>query len=72
VAAMTDTSTITIVMPLTELFALAELLKRITYDDCGRLSSRHASYNGRTEHDVIWSAVNMFRGELATAGFAPR
>ena len=66
------TITLTIVMPAAELTALAQLAKRISYDDCGRLSCRHTTYGLRTEHDVMWAAIAMFRGELAQAGFSPR
>jgi hypothetical protein len=69
---MNDTPTITLVMPPAELMALAQLAKRISYDDCCRLSCRHTTYGLRPEHDVMWAAVSMLRGELATAGFAPR
>jgi hypothetical protein len=29
-------------------------------------------YSGRTEGDVMWSAIRMVQGQLAEAGFAPR
>jgi hypothetical protein len=69
---MNKTALITLVMPPAELMALAQLAKRIDYDTVGRLSCRHTTYGQRTEHDVMWAAVSMLRGELATAGFAPR
>jgi hypothetical protein len=48
------------------------LTKRIGYDDLVRYSSRHERYGKRPEIDVMWSAVNILRHQLAGAGFAPR
>jgi hypothetical protein len=69
---MNDTPTVALVMPAAELMALAQLVKRLSYDDCERLSSRHATYGLRPEREVMWAAVSMLRDELAQAGFAPR
>jgi len=52
--------------------ALAQLAKRVGYDDCVRLSSQFERYNGRAECDVMWSALNLLRAALAEVGFAPR
>jgi hypothetical protein len=67
-----DTITIPLELPFDEAAALAQLVKRIGYDDCVRLSSQFDRYSGRTEADVMWSAVCMLQRELAEAGFAPR
>jgi hypothetical protein len=69
---MNDTPTVALVMPAAELMALAQLVKRLSYDDCERLSSRHATYDLRPEREVMWAAVSMLRDELAQAGFSPR
>ena len=63
---------ITLRMPEDEALALAQLVKRIDYDTCGRLSSRHDRYGGRTEQDTIWSAFAILQRDLAAAGFNPR
>lgn len=53
--------------------ALAQLVKRISYDDCTRLSGRFDRYAGnRLECDVMWAAIHILAGALAAAGFAPR
>jgi hypothetical protein len=59
-------------LPRDEVTALSELAKRVGYDDCVRLSSRFVFYSGRSECDVMWSALHMLRAALAEAGFAPR
>jgi hypothetical protein len=59
-------------LPEDEALALAQLVKRIDYDTCGRLSSRFDRYHGRTEHDTMWAAVAMLQRDLAAAGFNPR
>ena len=64
--------TIPLRLPSDEATALAQLTKRIGYDDCVRLSSRFDRYDGRAECDVMWSALNLLRTALAEAGFAPR
>jgi hypothetical protein len=52
--------------------ALAQLAKRVGYDDLICYSSRHERYGKRLEIDVMWSAVNIVQRQLAEAGFAPR
>jgi hypothetical protein len=71
---MADSKTITIPLrlPSSEAMALAQLVKRVSYDDCVRLSSSFDRYNGRAECDVMWSALNLLRAALAEVGFAPR
>jgi hypothetical protein len=70
--AIRDLAQIPLELPHDEAAALAQFLKRTTYDDCGRLSSRFAFYSGRTEADTMWSAVRMVQGQLAEAGYDPR
>jgi hypothetical protein len=72
---MADSSTITIPldMPREEACAFAELLKRTSYDDCLRRSNRRKTYSdGRTEADVMWSALRLVEAQFNEAGFAPR
>ena len=71
---MADSEAITIPLrlPSDEALALAQLAKRIGYDDLIRYSSRHERYGKRLEIDVMWSAVNLVQRQLAEAGFAPR
>jgi hypothetical protein len=71
---MADRQVITIPLrlPSDEAMALSQLAKRVGYDDCVRLSSRFVFYSGRSECDVMWSGLHMFRAALAEAGFAPR
>jgi hypothetical protein len=59
-------------MPIDELRALAQFVKRIDYDTCVKFASARTAYGRRCEGDVIWSAVNLLRAGLADAGFAPR
>jgi hypothetical protein len=66
------TITIPLELPPDEAAALAQLVKRIGYNDCVGLADRHKKYDGRCEGDVMWSAVCMLQRELAEAGFAPR
>jgi hypothetical protein len=64
---------ITIVLPEDEMQALAQLLKRLTYDDCTKLLSRTSHYpDGRQEADVMWAAVRAVERQFAEAGHAPR
>jgi hypothetical protein len=63
---------ITLHIPEDEALALAQLVKRIDYDSCGRLASRFDRYGGRTEQDTIWAAVAILQRDLAEAGFSPR
>jgi hypothetical protein len=67
-----DTITIPLELPPDEAAALAQLVKRIDYNDCRKLADKHVRYDGRCESDVMWSAVCMLQRELAEAGFAPR
>jgi len=71
---MADAEAITIPLrlPSDEATALAQLCKRISYNDLIRYSSRHERYKKRLEIDVMWSAVNILQRQLAEAGFAPR
>jgi hypothetical protein len=59
-------------LPRDEATALSELAKRVDYDDCVRLSMRFVFYTGRSEYDVMSSALHMLGAALAEAGFAPR
>jgi hypothetical protein len=56
-------------LPSDEARALAQLAKRLGYDDAERLSSR---YDGGEERDAMLSSVDKLRRALAEAGFAPR
>jgi len=56
-------------LPADEAKALAQLVKRLGYDDAERLSSR---YDGGEERDAMLSATDKLRRALAEAGFAPR
>jgi hypothetical protein len=67
-----DTITIPLELPFDEAAALAQFIKRISYSTCAKLANRHKTYDGRSEADVMWSAVCMLQRELAEAGFAPR
>jgi hypothetical protein len=59
-------------MPADEAMAFAQLLKRLGYDDCKRLSDRKAHYGLHSECDVMWSSVQSVQRQFAQAGFAPR
>jgi hypothetical protein len=56
-------------LPVDEARALAQLVKRLGYDDAERLSSR---YDGGEERDAMLSSINKLRHALAEVGFAPR
>jgi hypothetical protein len=56
-------------LPVDEARALAQLVKRLGYDDAERLSSR---YDGGDERDAMLSGINRLQRALAEAGFAPR
>jgi len=56
-------------LPADEARALAQLVKRLGYDDAERLSSR---YDGGEERDAMLSGIDKLRRALAEAGFAPR
>jgi hypothetical protein len=45
------------------------LPKRLSYDDCDRLSSR---YDGGEERDAMLQGITKLQRALAEAGFAPR
>ena len=67
-----DIITIPLILPFDEAAALAQFVKRVDYDTCVRFASEFVFYSGRTEGDVMWSAVCLVQRELADAGFAPR
>jgi hypothetical protein len=55
-----------------EATALAQLVKRIDYGTVNRFAAPTITYNGRSEGDVMWSAVCTLQHQLAEAGFVPR
>jgi hypothetical protein len=73
---MADSIPTTVLIPLhlppDEGLALAQFVKRTTFDDCVKKSAGFVWYSGRTEGDVMWSAVRILQAALAAAGFAPR
>jgi hypothetical protein len=70
--ATSDTVTIPLILPFDEAAALAQFVKRIDYDTCARFAAVCWLYNGRSEGDVMWSAICLLQRQLAEAGFAPR
>ena len=60
---------VTLELPADEARALAQLVKRLGYDDAERLSSR---YDGGEERDAMLSGIDKLQRALAEAGFAPR
>jgi hypothetical protein len=64
---MANESTITIPfdLPRNEWSAFAQFLKRSDYSACVRLASTTARYNGRSEGDVMWSAMCTLQLQLA-------
>ena len=56
-------------LPADEAKALAQLVKRLGYDDAERLSSR---YDGGEERDAMLTGLDKLQRALAEAGFAPR
>ncbi len=60
---------VTLDLPPDEAMALAQMVKRLGYDDAERLSSR---YDGGHERDLMLAGVNKLQRALAEAGFAPR
>ena len=56
-------------LPDDQAMALAQLAKRLGYDDAERLSSR---YDGGEERDAMWQGILKLQRALAEAGFAPR
>lgn len=67
-----NASMIPLELPSNEAAAFSQLVKRIDYDTVGRFAAVTVTYDGRSEHDSMWCAVNMLREQLAEAGFAPR
>jgi hypothetical protein len=63
---------ITLDMPANELAALAQLVKRIGFEDVKRFAASSMTYGARSEGDMMWSAVCLLQRQLADAGFAPR
>jgi len=60
---------VTVDLPNDEAMALAQMVKRLGYDDAERLSSR---YDGGHERDLMLAGVDKLQRALAAAGFAPR
>jgi hypothetical protein len=60
---------VTVDLPPEEAMALAQMVKRLGYDDAERLSSR---YDGGHERDLMLAGVDKLQRALAEAGFAPR
>jgi hypothetical protein len=56
-------------LPSNEAMALAQLVKRLGYDDCERLSSR---YDGGQERDAMLAGIDKLQRALAESGYAPR
>jgi hypothetical protein len=56
-------------LPPDEAMALAQMVKRLGYDDAERLSSR---YDGGHERGLMLAGINKLQRALAEAGFAPR
>ena len=54
-----------------EAMALAAFLKRLRYEDCAKLASPFATYDGVSEADTIWTSVLILQRGLADAGFPP-
>jgi len=59
-------------LPRDEAAALAQFVKRVDYETCVRFASPTTTYDGRSEGDVMWSAICMLQRQIAEAGFAPR
>jgi hypothetical protein len=60
---------VTVDLPPDEAMALAQMVKRLGYDDAERLSSR---YDGGHERDLMLAGINKLQRALREAGFAPR
>jgi hypothetical protein len=60
---------VTVDLPNDQAMALAQLVKRLGYDDAERLSSR---YDGGQERDAMLAGIDKLQRALAEAGFAPR
>ena len=74
---MADSKPSTITIPIDfpssdEAAALAQFVKRLDYETVNRFASPCITYGGRSEGDVMWSAICLLQGHLAEAGFAPR
>ena len=60
---------IVIELPNDQAMALAQMVKRLGYDDAERLSSR---YDGGLERDAMINGIDKLQRALSEAGFAPR
>jgi hypothetical protein len=58
---------VTVDLPNDQAMALAQLVKRLGYDDAERLSSRYGQ-----ERDAMLAGIDKLQRALAEAGFAPR
>jgi hypothetical protein len=56
-------------LPPDEAMALAQMVKRLGYDDAECVSSR---YDGGAERDLMLGGIDKLQRALAEAGFAPR
>jgi hypothetical protein len=56
-------------LPADEAMALAQLVKRLGYDDAERLSSR---YDGGQERDAMIAGIDKLQRVLKDTGFNPR
>ena len=72
---MADSQPTTIAIPLNlprpEAMALAQFVKRTTYEDCVNRSSLTARYGDRDEHDVVWEANDPCHRRLAGMADVP-
>jgi hypothetical protein len=60
---------ITLDLPDEQAEALAQMVKRFTWDDAERFANRH---DGGRERDAILEGTAALQRALAAAGFAPR
>jgi hypothetical protein len=60
---------ITIDLPDDQAMGLAQMVKRLTWDDAERFANRH---DGGRERDAILEGTAALQRALADAGFAPR
>ncbi len=56
-------------LPDDQAMALAQMVKRLGYNDAERLSSR---YDGGEERDAMLAGIDKLQRALREAGFAPR
>jgi hypothetical protein len=56
-------------LPDDQAMALAQMVKRLSFDHCKRLASR---YDGGVEAEAMWEAICKLQTALAEAGRAPR